>query len=191
MDKKIKELKNIKYFDGTLYKFEDYKDILIKLAEYTPENIQNMYKPFTKKGYYYYGKDEPVIVDKIVALTRSKVLFDVDENGNKIYEQWIPIKNENYEISNFGRIRKINGEVQPLHESYHNGYDYSDGYLAFASFSIHKEVSKAFNSVPALEEINYKDYEAHHINNNGHENTPENLIWLTKEQHDIVHGFKK
>lgn len=191
MDRKIKELKNIKYFDETEYKFEDYKDTLIKLSEYTPENIKNMYKPFTKKGYYYFGKSEPAIVDKIVALTRSKVLFDIDKNGNKIYEQWRPIKDGNYEISNFGRIRKINDDVQPLHESYYNRHDYSDGYLAFANFSIHKEVSKAFKRVEELEKINYKGYEAHHINNNGHENTPENLIWLTKEQHSIVHGFKK
>lgn len=191
MEKKIEELKKIKYFDEKEYKFEDYKDVLIKLAEYSPENIQNMYKPFTKKGYYYYGKDEPVIVDKIVALTRSKDLFDIDENGNKIAEDWKPIKgNEEYEISNFGRIRKKNGEVQPLHESYYNGHDYSDGYLEFSGFSIHREVAKAFNCVSELEKTNYKNYEAHHINNNGHENTPENLIWLKKEQHKIVHEIK-
>lgn len=102
MEKIIEELKKIKYFDEKEYKFEDYKDVLIKLAEYSPENIRNMYKPFTKKGYYYYGKDEPAIVDKIVVLTRSKDLFEYDENGNKIFEEWRLIKNENYEISNFG-----------------------------------------------------------------------------------------
>ena len=191
MEKIIEELKKIKYFDEKEYKFEDYKDVLIKLAEYSPENIRNMYKPFTKKGYYYYGKDEPAIVDKIVALTRSKDLFEYDENGNKIFEDWRPIKNENYEISNFGRIRKTGGEVQPLHECHHNGHDYSDGYLEFGGFKIHIEVAKAFNCVPKLEAINYKDYEAHHINNNGYENTPENLIWLTEDQHKIVQGFKK
>lgn len=187
---KIETLKNIKYFDGIEYKFEDYKDILIKLAEYTDENIKKMYKPFTKKGYYFCGKDEPAIVDKIVVVTRSKVLFDIDENGNKIFEQWLPIKNENYEISNFGRIRKKDGDVQPLHENYRNKYDYSDGYLAFANFNVHQEVSKAFNRVEKLEKINYRGYEAHHINNNGYENTSENLIWLTQDQHKIVHAIK-
>ena len=191
MEKKIEELKKIKYFDEKEYKFENYKDVLIKLAEYSPENIRNMYKPFTKKGYYYYGKDEPAIVDKIVVLTRSKDLFEYDENGNKIVEDWRPIKNENYEISNFGRIRKTGGEVQPLHECHYNGHDYSDGYLEFGGFKIHIEVAKAFNCAPELEEINYEGYEAHHINNNGYENTPENLIWLTKDQHKIVQGFKK
>ena len=121
MEKKIEELKKIKYFDEKEYKFEDYREVLIKLAEYSPENIRNMYKPFTKKGYYCYGKDKSAIIDKIVALTRSKDLFDFDENGNKIFEDWRPIKNENYEISNFGRIRKKDGEVRPLHESYYNG----------------------------------------------------------------------
>ena len=121
MEKKIEELKKIKYFDEKEYKFEDYREVLIKLAEYSPENIRNMYKPFTKKGYYCYGKDKSAIIDKIVALTRSKDLFDFDENGNKIFEDVRPIKNENYEISNFGRIRKKDGEVRPLHESYYNG----------------------------------------------------------------------
>ena len=188
MEKKIEELKKIRFFDKKEYKFENYREVLIKLAEYSPENIKIMYKPFTKKGYYYYGKDEPAIVDKIVSLTRSKILFDIDENVNKIYEDWKSIiGNENFEISNFGRIRKKGGEVQPLHESYYNGHDYSDGYLEFGGFKIHIEVAKAFKRVPELEKINYKGYEVHHINNNGHENTPDNLIWLTKEQHKIVH----
>ena len=191
MDRKIEELKKIKYFDEKEYRFDDYKEVLIKLAEYSPENIKNMYKPFLKKGFYYCGKDEPAVVDKIVALTRSKDLFDIDKNGNKIFEDCRPIKDTNYQISNFGRIRKTGGEVQPLHECYYNGHDYSDGYLAFADFKIHIEVSKAFNLVEELEKTNYKGYQAHHINNNGHENTPENLIWLTENQHKIVHGFIK
>ncbi len=183
MDRKIEELKKIKYFDEIEYKFDDYKDVLIKLAEYTPENIKNMYKPFVKKGKY-----RGQTVNKIVALTRGVL----DNEGD--FEEIVFLKE--YFVSKFGRIKDKNDKILPLYEQ-----NTSDGYLVFSyedeenkkieECLVYNAVAKTFNRVEELEKINYQGYEIHHINNNGYENTPENLIWLTKEQHDIVHGFKK
>ena len=177
MKKRIEELKKIKYFDGKEYIFDDYKEVLIKLAEYSPENIKNMYKPFVKKGKY-----RGQTVNKIVALTRG--LLD-DEQWEKI------VFLEGYFVSKFGRIKDKNEKILPLYEQ-----STSDGYLVFCiennkEYLVYNAVAKTFNRVEELETTNYEGYYVHHINNNGHENTPENLIWLTKDQHDIVHGFKK
>lgn len=187
MNNKIEELKNIKYFDGIEYKFEDYKDVLIELAKYSPENIQKMYKPFTKKGKY-----RRQTVDKIVALAKGE-LFDIDENGKIIEEKWEKIDFlPNYFVSKFGRIKTCDDKIISIYEK-----NESDGYLVFydknseKEYLVYEAIAKTFNKVEELEKINYKGYEAHHINNNGHENTPENLIWLTEDQHKIVHGFKK
>lgn len=138
-----------------------------------------MYKPFTKMGTYYKQN-----VNKIVCMTKTLLDDEVWKKHPKL---------EDIEVSNYGRVRKIiktNGIEEYKYEilSQYEESDRSDGYLKVnvsdkKSYYVYKLVVETFKSID-----NQEGYEVHHINNNGHENTPENLIWLTKEQHTGKNG---
>lgn len=95
--------------------------------------------------------------------------------------------NKKYTVSNLGRI-KLNGILVHQDDNNFNGYlkmtktvegKDSDN----RSENIYIFVAKAFFS-------NYKEgMHVHHINNNGYDCRPENLILLEKGQHSIVHNF--
>lgn len=95
--------------------------------------------------------------------------------------------NKKYTVSNLGRI-KLNGILVHQDDNNFNGYlkmtktvegKESDN----RSENIYIFVAKAFFS-------NYKEgMHVHHINNNGYDCRPENLILLEKDQHSIVHNF--
>lgn len=96
--------------------------------------------------------------------------------------------NKKYTVSNLGRI-KLNGILVYQDDENFNGYlkmtkttegKDSDN----RSENIYIFVAKAFFS---LEELHGKCI--HHINNNGYDCRPENLILLTPPQHSKVHGF--
>ncbi len=91
-------------------------------------------------------------------------------------------------MSNLGRI-KLNGILVHQDDENFNGYlkmtkttegKDSDN----RSENIYIFVAKAFFS---LEELHGKCI--HHINNNGYDCRPENLILLEKDQHSLVHNF--
>lgn len=54
------------------------------------------------------------------------------------------------------------------------------------SVPVYKLVAKAF-----LGKKEGDGYEVHHIDNNGYDNRPENLILLTRTQHNAVHCKEK
>ena len=118
-----------------------------------------------------------------------KLLEEVYGLDETFKETWREVSdNKKYTVSNLGRI-KLNGVLV------HQDDDNFNGYLKMTktiegkdsdnrSENIYTFVAKAFFS---LEELNGKSI--HHINNNGYDCRPENLILLTPEQHSKVHGF--
>lgn len=89
-----------------------------------------------------------------------------------------------YEASNLGRIRNINGNII---EQVDAPEKINKGYLILKgskSNYVYRLVAKAFFS---REE--FKGKQIHHINNNGYDCRPENLILLEKEEHELVHNF--
>lgn len=94
-----------------------------------------------------------------------------------------------YEVSSLGRLR--------IGEKYLKQEAYKDGYLVIStdnpncpeaknhSVEIYKFIAAAF-----LGKLHHTDtYNIHHIDNNGYDCRPENLILLTPEEHSKVHGF--
>lgn len=109
-------------------------------------------------------------------------------------EQWVQIPDwfypmyeialNNYQVSNLGRI-KVNDTIL-IQEAY------KDGYLVISnnnrvpgvnnhSVEIYKFVSAAFLGKPDGRDI-------HHINNNGYDCRPKNLILLKPREHSKAHG---
>lgn len=113
-------------------------------------------------------------------------VYGLDETFKEIWRE-VP-DNKKYTVSNLGRI-KLNGILVYQDDENFNGYlkmtkttegKDSDN----CSENIYIFVAKAFFS---LEELHGKCI--HHINNNGYDCRPENLILLEKGQHSIVHNF--
>lgn len=112
-------------------------------------------------------------------------VYGLDETFKEIWRE-VP-DNKKYTVSNLGRI-KLNGILVHQDDENFNGYlkmtkttegKDSDN----RSENIYIFVAKAFFS-------NYKEgMHVHHINNNGYDCRPENLILLTPPQHSKVHGF--
>lgn len=111
-------------------------------------------------------------------------VYGLDETFKEIWRE-VP-DNKKYTVSNLGRI-KLNGILVHQDDNNFNGYlkmtktvegKDSDN----RSENIYIFVAKAFFS-------NYKEgMHVHHINNNGYDCRPENLILLEKDQHLKVHG---
>lgn len=112
-------------------------------------------------------------------------VYGLSESFKEIWRE-VP-DNKKYTVSNLGRI-KLNGILVHQDDNNFNGYlkmtktvegKDSDN----RSENIYIFVAKAFFS-------NYKEgMHVHHINNNGYDCRPENLILLEKDQHSIVHNF--
>lgn len=112
-------------------------------------------------------------------------VYGLSESFKEIWRE-VP-DNKKYTVSNLGRI-KLNGILVHQDDNNFNGYlkmtktvegKDSDN----RSENIYIFVAKAFFS-------NYKEgMHVHHINNNGYDCHPENLILLEKGQHSIVHNF--
>lgn len=111
-------------------------------------------------------------------------VYGLSESFKEIWRE-VP-DNKKYTVSNLGRI-KLNGILVHQDDNNFNGYlkmtktvegKDSDN----RSENIYIFVAKAFFS-------NYKEgMHVHHINNNGYDCRPGNLILLEKDQHLKVHG---
>lgn len=109
--------------------------------------------------------------------------------------------NLNIEVSNLGRIR-INKRIAEQTEKYNNyNKEYKNiGYLQLKycedeyirkAWKVIKEnyiyemVAKMWLGIP-----DGKNWEVHHITNNGYDNRVENLIWVKKDDHIKIHKNK-
>ena len=112
-------------------------------------------------------------------------VYGLSESFKEIWRE-VP-DNKKYTVSNLGRI-KLNGILVHQDDNNFNGYLKMTKTVEGKDSDNHSEniyifVAKAFFS-------NYKEgMHVHHINNNGYDCRPENLILLEKGQHSIVHNF--
>ena len=112
-------------------------------------------------------------------------VYGLSEAFKEIWRE-VP-NNKKYTVSNLGRIR-LNGVLVYQDDENFNGYlkmskTVEDKDSDNRSENIYTFVAAAF--LP-----NYKEgMHVHHINNNGYDCRPENLILLTPPQHSKVHGF--
>lgn len=101
-------------------------------------------------------------------------------------ELWRPVQDYEhlYEVSNIGRLRRINGKIQKIQKTVF-GYGrvtlYNKG--PYKKIHIHRVVAKAF-----IENPNNKP-EVNHIDGNKLNNVVTNLEWVTKSE-NRKHAFK-
>ena len=144
-------------------------------------NHNNEYRELIQKKYSkIYNCEQDFVPVKLL-----EEVYGLDETFKEIWRE-VP-DNKKYTVSNLGRI-KLNGILVHQDDNNFNGYlkmtktvegKDSDN----RSENIYIFVAKAFFS-------NYKEgMHVHHINNNGYDCRPENLILLTPPQHLKVHGL--
>lgn len=98
-------------------------------------------------------------------------------------EQWKPIPDSNYEVSNYGNIRhKVNKNQLKLYIHQNRAYVKIRINGKRKNFNVARLVCEAF--CPNME--NKK--EVNHIDGNKLNNNAENLEWVTREE-NIRHGF--
>ncbi|MBD5435612.1 MAG: hypothetical protein HDR36_03730 [Treponema sp.] len=104
-------------------------------------------------------------------------------------EEWRDLQNdERYSISNMGRVKYDNAIVQQ-DDAEKTGYlklDVDKKLKVDHSVNVYTLVAKVF-----LGKKEGDGYDVHHIDNNGYDNSPENLILLTRTQHNAVHRDEK
>lgn len=105
-----------------------------------------------------------------------------------------------YEISNLGRVKYL-GKIVPQKNEIKDGKEHI-GYLVLDKKAFqdkYPDTSSNFTqeiyvytlvAFAFLGKIEGDGYHVHHITNDGYDNSTENLILLTAEEHSFVHGFK-
>ncbi len=176
-------------FDGKPFTL---KELRVTANDYTSKTPIEERKSIKEKFEQIFNCNKDKIPDEL--------LKEVYGNNIKAEELWLPVplyKNKKdkppvYSVSNFGRIKHygiIMKQGDKLGKEY-GGYLVMKDYTRPAEYKfdsttcVYQLVAKAFFS---REE--FKGKQIHHINNNGYDCRPENLILLTPEQHSKVHGF--
>lgn len=114
-------------------------------------------------------------------------------------EIWVRLTQEgwrNYLVSNMGRVKWWNGNnFEPLIQVNEIINDKEHfGYLVFDPAQLKRKIQHDFYvytlvAYAFLGKVVGDKKHVHHIDNNGYNCRPENLILLTEEQHSYVHGF--
>lgn len=170
LDKKVFGYKGIEY---SLYE-------LSLSANNYQDNRNNEYRELIQKKY---SKIYNCETETIPANFLEEV-YGLDETFKEIWRIVPDYNPPKYEASNLGRIRNINGNIIKQVDALEK---INKGYLVLnehKSIYVYRLVAKAFFS---REE--FKGKQIHHINNNGYDCRPKNLILLEKGQHSIVHNF--
>ena len=111
------------------------------------------------------------------------------EETNLPGEEWRDLPGySHYSISNMGRVKYDNAIVQQ-DDAEKTGYlklDVDKKLKVDHSVNVYTLVAKVF-----LGKKEGDGYDVHHIDNNGYDNSPENLILLTRTQHNAVYRDEK
>lgn len=136
------------------------------------------------------GKPQKFSVNRlcIAAFGHPYYKFNADVLEGEVFKT-IEGTNEEYLVSNYGRIASLKGKNTQIMLNYiqNKGYCYikikQNGYRR--NLSIARLVAKAFVEIPKGYTID--ELQIHHKDLNRLNNRSDNLIWLTPKQHHQIH----
>lgn len=175
-------------FDGKIFTL---KELRATANEYTAKAPVEERKSIKKKFEQIFNCNKDKIPDELL-----KEVYGGNIKTAEIWKQVPLYKKEKdgeaeYSVSNFGRIKHygiIMKQGDKLGKEY-GGYLVMKDYTRPAEYKF-DSTTCVYRFVAAAFFPNYKvGMHVHHINNNGYDCRPENLILLTPPQHSKVHGF--
>lgn len=116
-------------------------------------------------------------------------------------EIWVRLSQKgwtNYIVSNKGRVRWQNGTDKPILlrqvDEIYKGAPHT-GYLVFDPNQLKGQIQHGYHvwRLIAMGFLGLQKYDSrivHHIDNNGYDCRPENLILVDEKQHSEIHGYK-
>lgn len=149
-------------------------DIIIQhTVNYTLDELKNMVK--AKE----YASDEYVNVFNGKPIYK---ILDVTPLPGEVFRKYPPKKI--IEVSNLGRI-KIDNKIIEQWDDHPNGKGYL--YIKIKHIIGYPEFVYRFVAETWCQCPNILDrWEVHHISNNGHDNRPDNLLWIRKKWHGQI-----
>ena len=170
-------------YNSIIYSLYELRNSANNYYTFDPENYR---KEIIKKYSKIYNCRE-----QIIPLNLLEEVYGLDCN---FVEKWVQVPDwfytmytvasNNYQVSNLGRI-KINDTIL-LQEAYKDGYLVISNKNNISDTQNHSKEIYYFISAAFFGKPNGKTI--HHINNNGYDCRPDNLILLTLREHSKVHG---
>lgn len=163
--------------------------------EYTDEEFCNVYNDLWNKAKYHYGDkpDEGLENKNKEAFYNSKTFTDTttpELNEGTKKEEWKSLKNisgyTKYSVSDFGRVKWNDKIIKQDDVS-------SKGYLKLDPDGENNRIDHQVNvytliAMGFLGKEEGDKLDVHHIDNNGYNCRPENLVLLKRNQHNAVHS---
>lgn len=119
----------------------------------------------------------------ISKLSKKYPYENLDDNMNDEKWQFDPTRKRNkFWVSNKGRIKNFEGKILEQIDS----PDYGKGWLVLKDYPtvlVYKLVAEAWLKYPE----EGSGWHIHHIDNDGYNNCPENLIYVSSEEHNKIH----
>jgi len=171
---------------------ESNRDNIFHIIEYTQEELQEIFKSNFSDRYSNVIDGTPVYKIENNCLLPGETFRAYPKNEDICYadfREYLQGKNkiqDQIEVSNLGRI-KINNSIKT---QYHIDY----GYLKVKIinnyyYCVYRMVAETWCKCPVNRTSS--NWSVHHINNNGFDNRPENLIWLNKKEHSYIEKYNK
>jgi len=134
-----------------------------------------------------YYKDKQNIKER--QISDSKILGTLCMDESIPEEIWEPYpSNNDYHISNFGRVKYKKMLVPQKDEEGKTGWLKLDG--TFFEEKLLQYYTYQLTAWTFLTKPETGEYHIHHITNNGYDNSIGNLIYLSKKQHERIHEIE-
>lgn len=196
--KSVFDVFDVKFAKSAFMGYGLYADYMISYDDF----VSQIYKPKKKilsdedfvKQYsklnntWHYGEDK-------IVFNKKKFAEIYNKEANKKYsedekEDWKSLSHipgyKNYWVSSYGRVR-IGDYVIEQDDFNNSGYLKLDPYRKYKGRVDHEVNVYTLIAMGFLGKEYNDGYDVHHINNNGYDCRPKNLILLTRKQHIAVH----
>jgi len=161
-------------------------------VDYTLDELREIFKTNYSDRYSNSFENIPVYKNENNKLLPGEVFRAYPMNPNICYSDFVhylgKLNKSDYRIyvSNLGRV-KVNETIKT---QYHTEYGYLKvNIIGDYYYSVYRLVAETWCKCPVNKTT--RGWSVHHLNNNGFDNRPSNLIWVNAEEHGLIEANYK